>query len=119
MENELDRILNTNSVEQNPTLREQEKILKKVLRRRAKDGISIEELRKYLPIQIIDNSQLENYLKNLEANKDIMRKSEMVTDLRNTANIKEQHSNYLHGLGIDMNIKSVYRIDDLFPAGVD
>lgn len=85
-------------------MREQEKILKKVLRTRAGDGITLEELRRFIPKQIIEDSQLSTHLKNLEGIRDVLIKNEMTTELRRCTNLREQHESYISALGINLDV---------------
>ena len=95
---------------------EQNKILKKILVKRARDGMPVEKLRSYLPKQIIDDFTLNLYLAEFGKNGLLERRQEMLVDLADL-NVKDiELYDYLRGFVESDSQKSVYRINELFPV---
>lgn len=124
MENELDQMFShENSGRRDSrerTKTEKKRIIQKVLKKKAIDGMCFNDLRKQIPEALLTASDLTHTLRNLEDEGSITRKSEFVVKLSDCKIKDPIIAVYLNSLNLKEDfLKGYHRITRLFPDSLD
>jgi hypothetical protein len=122
MEKELDNIILAGKSTPFPKIRaetsietkEQVKILSKILSKRGQTGITVPDLRSYLPVQIINDEHLEEYLNTLESEGKVFIKEDFVIDMSEVQVKDSELIDYFQSSVREKEETTVYKLSELF-----